>query len=255
MEMQLNKILISLGLSVFAVSANATIISGSGLQSGLDGITQDGSFQNVHTSQIGDDEIWNIDASGASVNTLVFEFAGFASTTSFGIYDIFDTSNRLEIFTGSDSSGAIEYLQNAGTATFTNVLSSTATTFSSLNFGYYLDSSVSAGGGLFFSQESLNSDVADAAHGNTTDHMVAYAGNGSDSLDIFGTGSYGLFAAGEYILAWEDVTFPGSDYDYSDMVVLVESVHPVPESAPLLTMGLGLLALGLVRRRRQQSQS
>lgn len=259
MEMRLNKILLGLGLSLSAITANAAIISGTGLQSGLDAITEDGSFQNVHTSQIGEDEVWQITASGGTISTLVFEFAGFASTTSFGIYDIFDTSKRLEIFDGSAATGSITATVGAGSTTFTSVdltggggILGTET-FSTVNFGYYLDSSAGGpGGGLFFSQAALNTDVADAAHGHTTDHMVAYAGDDSDKLDIFGTGSFATFAQDEYILAWEDLTFPGSDYDYSDMVVLVESVIPVPESAPLLTMGLGLLGFGLIRRRRYQ---
>jgi hypothetical protein len=55
-------------------------------------------------------------------------------------------------------------------------------------------------------------------------------------------------------LAWEDQRFPDSDLDYNDFVVLVESVHPVPEPAVLGMFGLGALMIGVaagMRRRRE----
>lgn len=243
--MKIQKILTGLALIAFASSATAVPISGSALQSGLDAITQDGSFQDVNTSQIQGDDAWVIDASGASINTLIFEFAGFAGSTTFGIYDILDPSKKLEIFSGPDGSGTIDVVLNAGTATFTNIglnggANGGSVTFGSTVFGYYLDSSASAGGGLFYSQKALNSDGVE--------HLVTFAGDGSDSLDIFGTNNYSPFAAGEYILAWEDL-LGGGDTDYSDMVVLVESVTPVPEPSALVLLGLGLLGFAGARRK------
>lgn len=48
----------------------------------------------------------------------------------------------------------------------------------------------------------------------------------------------------EYLLAWEDLAWTNSAFDYNDFVVLVESVHPVPEPPALETFDLGALLLG-----------
>ena len=61
------------------------------------------------------------------------------------------------------------------------------------------------------------------------------------------------FLSNEFLLAWEDTPFTSSDLDYNDFVVLVESVHSVPEPAALGMFGFGMLligaAVGLSRRR------
>ena len=51
------------------------------------------------------------------------------------------------------------------------------------------------------------------------------------------------------MLGWEDVAYGDNDFD--DMVVMVESVRPVPEPTTLGLMGLGLLSLGLLARRKK----
>lgn len=254
------------GLAVLGVAwnANATLVSGSSLQGGLDALTvvsatnPTGTFLDVNDDQHAADETWLLTASGASVNRLLFEFASFEVNTSFGIYDPSNPARRVELFDGSacgtaDTScaplGNLAILYGSGATTFTNLLTSQSETFASSVFGYYID--VGATGNTFYSQSSLNTDVADAAHGGTTDHMVAYAGDGSLMLDIDGAGPGGaaILAPGEYILAWEDQLFPSSDYDYSDMVVLVESVTPIAEPGVLALLSIGLIGIGALQRR------
>lgn len=63
----------------------------------------------------------------------------------------------------------------------------------------------------------------------------------------------GICGFNEYIFAWEDLPINGADGDYNDMIVLVESIRPVPEPATLSFLGIGLLSLfsrGLIRRKR-----
>jgi len=262
-----NLSLLSLAFALFAGSAHATLISGASLQSNLDALAQGGSFLNVNTDQYAPDEQWTVTASQSSVNLLLFEIATFENTNTFGIYDLADPTNLLELFdgpTGGTATGVLNATRFLSWDSVSNTFTVVSPTlgilgtavFSADEFGYYLDSSADVRGGLFFSEMALNSDVADALHNNTTDHMVAYAGDGTLMLDPLGGTNYSTFASGEYVLAWEDLLLGESftDYDYSDFVVLVESVETIPVRVPepgtLVLLGAGLLGLGIARRSR-----
>ncbi|HET9819750.1 MAG TPA: PEP-CTERM sorting domain-containing protein [Rhodanobacteraceae bacterium] len=201
---------------------------------------------NPYTEQVSPASYWSVAGTGSSENKVVLTLTGSADNLTFGIFDPSNTSNRLMLFDGGDA-GYRTSLATDGTGGFgatyyasTDPLSGptghTTTFFGAGNlFGYYLTN----GNTTFYSSWMLN--------GDGTSRVVTYAGDGKNRVAL----TNGLFSPGEFLLAWED----GSDFDYNDFVVLVESVHPVPEPAALGMFGAGILLIGLfagLRRRSRQ---
>lgn len=210
------------------------------------GIVKSGPTYNPYTQQANPSAYWSIGATGVSENKITLEIAGNANSNTFGIFDPTNPGNSLQLFSGPAGAGWSTTLINLGNGNYTAAYFNASGVFQGQStahfgatnlFGYYL----SGPGGTFYSDATLNQDPG-SSYANGTPHMVAYEGNDKTVLKTGNTS--GKFLSNEWLLAWEDLSFKNSDLDYNDFVVLVESVHPVPEPAVLGMFGLGVLLIG-----------
>lgn len=238
------------------------------LQAALDGLTVTpvtGSSVNVATDMLpdGSDSFWSIVNSTTGSATMIIELAGFADTNKFGVYEPGDLTNKVEMFSGARVPGdkaVVGFI--AGDFVRVNVFDkdmnwlgqqTSSQPFSGNVFGFYLDSSAQTGGGVFYSDTAANTD--------DQDHMYAYQGVG-DTLLLPGQVNPSSWTNSGWVLAWEDLVGPLaplgdpyggttglSDRNFTDMVVMVESINPVPVPAAVLLGFLGLGAAGLKLRR------
>lgn len=234
------------GLSM-AGSAHAVPFGdgGAALQGVLDGITvapsptPGSSSVNVATDEIGDgiDSWWAITGAGGSVASIIIELAGFANGNELGVYDPTNPANNVTLFAGAAGAGDQVFMSiKVDGSVFVNNVDS-GVDFNGNFFGYFLN--VTNTGNTFYSDTNLNFDGLD--------HMASYQGTNTDTIQVPGIAP-GLWTNNEFVMAWEDLAAPVSDRDYTDMVLIVESVIPVPEPSILALLGLGML--GFVGSRR-----
>jgi hypothetical protein len=239
-------------IALMMVTTSAMAITAA-LQAVLDGITVSpvagDSSVDVTTDYVSDamDSYWGITGTGGSVSTMIIELASFAPINTFGVYDPTNPMNKVQIFAGSDAAGAQKQLGMAANGDV-YIWGTKMATFGSTYFGFYLDSSAAGTGptgpgGVWYSDSSLNYDGG-------LDHMYAYQGKNIDTVQI-PPWAAGPWTDSEYVIAFEDLhDLAPSDWDFTDMVVMVESVYPIPEPCTLLLLGLGLFGVAGIGRKK-----
>ncbi|MEI6825820.1 MAG: DUF4114 domain-containing protein [Desulfuromonadales bacterium] len=244
---------------LMATSAMATVVNSSGggngseqnMQQILNSITSGGTSNvNAFTDFIKDpsDALWTTGGVGISSATMIVEIAGWAGTNNFGIYDSSNISNKAELFNGAASTGSKVSLTFGSYAGGNNLAVVNMNTFAyslynfgSETFGFYFNNTKDT----FLSDTSKNADQYD--------HMVAYQGTGQN-VKIPPAATFTPWLANEYVLGFED-TFGGGDHDYNDMVLMVESVAPVPEPGTMMLLGLGMLGMAVYGKRRMNKEA
>jgi len=187
------------------------------------------------------DQVWNVGPTGAS--TMVLTIAGYSGVNAFGIYNLSNPNQMIQIFAGGTApttSQTITY--NSGTGKITVGANSL---YVGSDFGFYMATPGSSTG-YWYSQESLNNDGGD--------HMVTLTTSTAETLTLQpGSGIPGAsgqtvaWNPGSYLLGWEDLPVAGSgkgDVDYQDMLVEVTGFTPVPEPTTMLAGAMLLLPFG-----------
>jgi len=193
-----------------------------------------------HTETDSGDQVFRLTDTSVGQNDatafLLLELAGNANINSFGILGAGNV--QLEVFSGSQSpttSATLEWDVNSNLVT--NLATGNSAIIDDQLFGFYLEGV----DGTIFSITALNGGL---------DLMQSFDVGSSGHSDLFGS---------DIILAFED-TLSG-DLDFNDFVVGIsdieglqgitnfEEVSPVPAPTPLALMGLGLIGLGLMKKK------
>ncbi len=191
----------------------------------------------------------DLTAPETAVATLLLEAAGYANENQLGIYNYGgigaqpSSAEMLLLFDGSasaPSSATIEFDLGTGTAWYdrnsNGVKDAGEIAAIGTTFGFYLNSPDSAeciSNPTFYSDMLLNYDTRD------TSHAAIY-----DIRTITGA----IVGDPDAVVAFEDLLACHSDWDYSDMVIGVTDVAPVPEPTTIALLSLGSMAF--LRRRR-----
>lgn len=95
---------------------------------------------------------------------------------------------------------------------------------------------------------------------NITTGVTYYTGPASGNPDNAVHAAYAPWTANSAIpvngmfIGMEDLSAGGTDWDFNDLMAVVNGAVPTPEPVTLMLVGSSLIAIGLVRRRQRQYQ-
>lgn len=194
----------------------------------------------------------SIDAVNDQISEMVFEptspnsSAEYVTTVSyaasdidFGIYNLADPSQKITLFNHPvDAEGNTTLLQFNLAANYVRTVDGESLTLIDsttyfMQFGFYAVSVY----GTFYSEDDLNSDGA---------HFLSYQAEG-DEVTIGNHPAYN--DTGHYYIATEVTPINENSDDFTDMVVQMESIIPIPEPASLVLVCITSSAIVFIRRR------
>ena len=175
----------------------------------------------------------------STIPTMVVEYTANAGTNKFGMWFGNDSSNILAIDlllgpAGSGSNAGISFTGNTLNIGSSNIFDCTLLGGTKINCGSFTDARISSsffgfyidvGGKKYYSADQLNGGTA---------RMLAYEGSPTN-----------------WLFSFED----GSDFDYNDLAIKVESIRKAPEPGSLALFGMGLLVLAASKRRAARAKS
>jgi len=171
----------------------------------------------------------------STIPTLLAEFTANAGTQSFGIWFGTDTTNIVSynlLLGGAVATDAVGLTISGNTLTVFGPAAGCGTHYvcnsftdariNSSAFGFFFQPSPSSP--IYYSLDQLNP-------GPRQDRFVAFQDG----------------ATTNWLFAYED----GTDFDYNDMAVKVESINAIPEPETYAMMVAGLGVMGFIARRRK----